>query len=235
MFNTEHFELKFNSLNGTKGSTIGKSTIVAHRLSVHFQNILTPTKSPQKYLETINHHLAVYREMLINIGQEKDCPELREKIRKFRCTILEECQITAQLLIPLDKTTNSIENHEDKVNHHYLVLLYQLLQLFLRELTKSYRLNQVITMDMEEYFENRAGPSNLGNVISELLLCKEITPDFNLEELSSIILGIKEISSMLKDIELILPQEFNSNVDIHNAWPVKRKRKLFCCGSQKDY
>ncbi|XP_046812398.1 uncharacterized protein LOC111680558 isoform X2 [Lucilia cuprina] len=173
--------------------------------------------------------------MLINIGQEKDCPELREKIRKFRCTILEECQITAQLLIPLDKTTNSIENHEDKVNHHYLVLLYQLLQLFLRELTKSYRLNQVITMDMEEYFENRAGPSNLGNVISELLLCKEITPDFNLEELSSIILGIKEISSMLKDIELILPQEFNSNVDIHNAWPVKRKRKLFCCGSQKDY
>ncbi|KAI8125409.1 hypothetical protein FF38_14288 [Lucilia cuprina] len=201
MFNTEHFEMKFNSLNGTKGSTI-----VAHRLSVHFQNILTPTKSPQKYLETINHHLAVYREMLINIGQEKDCPELREKIRKFRCTILEECQITAQLLIPLGKTTNSVENHEDKVNHHYLVLLYQLLQLFLRELTKSYRLNQVITMDMEEYFENRAGPSNLGNVISELLLCKEITPDFNLEELSSIILGIKEISSMLKDIEVILPQ-----------------------------
>ncbi|XP_037821623.1 uncharacterized protein LOC119610469 isoform X2 [Lucilia sericata] len=210
MFNTEHFEMKFNSLNGTKGSTIGKSTIVAHRLSVHFQNILTPTKSPQKYLEAINHHLAVYREMLINIGQEKDCPELREKIRKLRCTILEECQITAQLLIPLDKS-NSIE-----LNH-------------------DYRLNQVITMDMEEYFENRAGPSNLGNVISELLLCKEITPDFNLEELSSIILDTKEISSLLKEIEEFVPQEFNSNVDIHNVWPLKRKRKLFCCGSQSNY
>ncbi|XP_037821622.1 uncharacterized protein LOC119610469 isoform X1 [Lucilia sericata] len=235
MFNTEHFEMKFNSLNGTKGSTIGKSTIVAHRLSVHFQNILTPTKSPQKYLEAINHHLAVYREMLINIGQEKDCPELREKIRKLRCTILEECQITAQLLIPLDKS-NSIElNHEYELNKHYLVLLFQLLELFLRELTKSYRLNQVITMDMEEYFENRAGPSNLGNVISELLLCKEITPDFNLEELSSIILDTKEISSLLKEIEEFVPQEFNSNVDIHNVWPLKRKRKLFCCGSQSNY
>lgn len=105
-----------------------------------------------QYLNSINHHLAVFREMLITLGQEKDGPELREKIRKLRCTLLEECQITAQLLIPLGKCSSTESLTYD--NHHHLVILFHLLQLFLRELTKSYRLTQVFPMDMNEYFGN---------------------------------------------------------------------------------
>ncbi|KAM7352091.1 uncharacterized protein ACRADG_004731 isoform 1-T2 [Cochliomyia hominivorax] len=232
MLNTERFHINYkNSLvNGTKSSALGKSTIVAHRLSVHFQNILTPTKGPQKYLDDINHHVAAFREMLICLGQEKDCPELREKIRKLRCTLLEECQITAQLLIPSDKS-----KYPENGNNHYLMLLFYLMQLLLGELTKSYRLTQIIPMNMEEYFENRTGPSNLGNVISEILLCKGITPNFKEEELSSILSDVREISLMLNEIQEFVPQELNPNFDIHNSWSFKRKRRLFCCGSLTNF
>lgn len=86
--------------------------------------------------------------MLICLGQDKDCPELREEIRTLRFNLVEEFQITAHLLIPLDKE----ENIENEIR--YLILLFHLLQLFLCELTKSYRLTEIIPMDMEEYFGN---------------------------------------------------------------------------------
>lgn len=89
----------------------------------------------------------------------------------------------------------------------HLVLLFYLSQLFLRELIKSYRLIQVIPMDMSGYYENRAGPSNLGNVISQILLCKQITPDFNQEELCSITKDSQEIAKILSEMQEFMPQQ----------------------------
>uniref|UniRef100_A0A182K4M4 Uncharacterized protein n=1 Tax=Anopheles christyi TaxID=43041 RepID=A0A182K4M4_9DIPT len=91
----------------------------------------------------------------------------------------------------------------------HLVLLFYLAQLFLRELIKSHRLVQVIPMDMSGYYENRAGPSNLGNVISQILLCKQITPDFNQEELCSISKDSQEIARILQELQEFMPQQEN--------------------------
>lgn len=55
--------------------------------------------------------------------------------------------------------------------------------------------------------ENRAGPSNLGNVISQILLCKQITPDFNEEELCSIIKDSQEIAKIISDMQEFMPQQ----------------------------
>uniref|UniRef100_A0A182SA68 Uncharacterized protein n=1 Tax=Anopheles maculatus TaxID=74869 RepID=A0A182SA68_9DIPT len=54
---------------------------------------------------------------------------------------------------------------------------------------------------------NRAGPSNLGNVISQILLCKQITPDFNQEELCSITKDSQEIARILQELQEFMPQQ----------------------------
>lgn len=58
--------------------------------------------------------------------------------------------------------------------------------------------------------ENRAGPSNLGNVISQILLCKQITPDFNQEELCSIAKDSQEISKIIKEMQEYMPKQENN-------------------------
>lgn len=55
--------------------------------------------------------------------------------------------------------------------------------------------------------DNRAGPSNLGNVISQILLCKQITPDFNEEELCSITKDSQEIAMLLSQMQEFMPQQ----------------------------
>lgn len=60
------------------------------------------------------------------------------------------------------------------------------------------------------FTDNRAGPSNIGNVISQILLCKQITPDFNQEELCSIKKDSQEISKILKEMQEYMPQQENN-------------------------
>ncbi|KAF5300181.1 hypothetical protein FQA39_LY11215 [Lamprigera yunnana] len=53
-----------------------------------------------KLIVDINGQVALFRDLLIHIGQAKDCPELREKIRKLRRTCVEACKHTGQLILP---------------------------------------------------------------------------------------------------------------------------------------
>ncbi|XP_044742130.1 uncharacterized protein LOC123303095, partial [Chrysoperla carnea] len=159
----------------------------------------------------ISNQVALFRDLLINIGQTQDSPELREKIRKLRRNCVESCKSTSQSLIlyarrhEMDGINAGIPNDDP-----HLLLLFFILQLFLRELTKCHRLVQVIPMDMTGYYDNRTGPSNLGNVISQILLCKQITPDFNREELCSITKDSKDIAKIIDDIQQYMPkQELN--------------------------
>lgn len=55
--------------------------------------------------------------------------------------------------------------------------------------------------------DNRAGPSNLGNVISQILLCKQITPDFNQEELCSIAKDSQDIAQILSEMQEFMPRQ----------------------------
>ncbi|XP_055919665.1 uncharacterized protein LOC129951502 [Eupeodes corollae] len=194
----------------------------------------------------INSQVALFRDMLIHVGQSKDCPELREKIRKLRRSCIEACKHTVQIIMPQVKSAVADGILTD--NPH-LVLLFYLSQLFLRELVKSYRLIQVVPMDMSGYYENRAGPSNLGNVISQILLCKQITPDFNQEELCSITKDSQEIAMLLAEMQEYMPQhetylERNAALsnDANGPWPAKRRRNsiyknmgLLCCVSRPNY
>lgn len=68
-------------------------------------------------------------------------------------------------------------------------------------------LKSVQKLSMRNFSENRAGPSNLGNVISQILLCKQITPDFNQEELCSITKDSQEIARILQDLQEFMPQQ----------------------------
>ena len=51
-------------------------------------------------IQDINSQVAQFRDLLINIGQPRDCPELREKIRKLRRNCVEACKSTSQLVLP---------------------------------------------------------------------------------------------------------------------------------------
>lgn len=74
---------------------------------------------------------------------------------------------------------------------------------------KEWQINIVVSV-IYLFLDNRAGPSNLGNVISQILLCKQITPDFNHEELCSIIKDSEEIAKILKEIGEYMPKQENN-------------------------
>lgn len=44
--------------------------------------------------------MAQFRDLLINIGQARDCPELREKIRRLRRNCVEACKASSQHILP---------------------------------------------------------------------------------------------------------------------------------------
>ena len=47
----------------------------------------------------------------------------------------------------------------------------------------------------------------IGNALSQLLLCKQITPDFHAEELNSISKDSKEIAKLLTEMQEFLPRQ----------------------------
>ncbi|VVC90560.1 unnamed protein product [Leptidea sinapis] len=174
----------------------------------------------------INVQLALFRDLLIHIGQPTDCPELRERVRRLR------------------RTTSG--ERDGCAEQPQLVLLYFMSQQLLRELAKCHRLVQLMPIDMSSYYENRAGPSNFGNVISQILLCKQITPDFNQEELCSIAKDTQEITRIFSDIQEYLPQHEKSSIalkgdEVSGLWRNKRRGSLYksmgvlCCVSRPNY
>ncbi|XP_046661183.1 regulator of G-protein signaling 7-binding protein isoform X2 [Homalodisca vitripennis] len=195
----------------------------------------------------INSQVALFRDLLIHIGTARDCPELREKIRKLRRTCVDACKHTSQLLLP---QIRSAVAEGIPADHPHLVLLFFMCQLFLRELAKCSRLVQLVPMDMTGYFENRAGPSNLGNVISQILLCKTIAPDFNQEEIHSIAKDSQELNRIVHEMQEFLPQQESAAErpsalaaeDATSKWTKKRRRSSiyrnvgsFCCMCRPNY
>lgn len=61
---------------------------------------------------------------------------------------------------------------------------------------------------------NRPGTSNFSNVISQILLCKTITPDFNAEEICSIAKDSEEIEKILQEMQEYMPQQENQTGEL---------------------
>ncbi|XP_076376082.1 decima [Megalopta genalis] len=154
-------------------------------------------------IQEINSQVAQFRDLLINIGQPRDCQELREKVRRLRRNCVEACKATSQHILPQVRRTTDIGIPVDCPN---LMLLFNVVQLFLRELCKSENLIRIVPMDMTGYYDSRTGPSNIGNVISQILLCKQITPNFHEEELCSIKKDSEEIRSLINELQEFMPQ-----------------------------
>lgn len=51
-------------------------------------------------IQEINCQIALFRDLLLAVGQTRDCPELREKLRKLRRTVVDACRHTAQVVLP---------------------------------------------------------------------------------------------------------------------------------------
>lgn len=75
----------------------------------YFANIATNERETEliasfgfisQQIQEINNQVAQFRDLLINIGQPRDCPELREKIRRLRRHCVEACRNTSQLILP---------------------------------------------------------------------------------------------------------------------------------------
>ncbi|XP_011298398.1 uncharacterized protein [Fopius arisanus] len=172
---------------------------------------LSAKADPAFQIQEINSQVAQFRDLLINIGQPRDGPELRERVRKLRRNCVEACKSTSQLVLPQMRSAIDLGIPADSPN---LVLLFFVSQLFLRELYKCKNLVRIVPMDMSGYYASKSGPSNIGNVISSILLCKPITPNFNEEELCSIRKDSAEISALVAELQEFMPQ---SEADIEKT------------------
>ncbi|XP_048514159.1 uncharacterized protein LOC105683249 isoform X5 [Athalia rosae] len=195
-----------------RSSSLGWITASVH----HRPSTVPPIPlDPHKQIQDINSQVAQFRDLLINIGQPRDSPELRERIRKLRRSCVEACKNTSQLVLPQIRSSMDQGFPADSPN---LVLLFFVTQLFLRELYKSKNLLRIVPMDMTGYYESKAGPSNIGNVISQILLCKQITPNFHEEELCSIQKDSEEINALIKELQEFMPQSEADTGTVSQDW-----------------
>ncbi|XP_059486480.1 uncharacterized protein LOC132203053 isoform X1 [Neocloeon triangulifer] len=216
----------------------------------HFPSHLINAE-PSKLIAEINTQVATFRDLLIHIGHHtKDGPEMRERIRKLRRQCVEAFKHSVTVILP--QIRSDVAEGIPVDNQHF-ILLFMCTQLFLRELIKCRRLVQVIPMDMSGYYENRPGPSNMGNLISQLLLCKTITPDFNQEELASIKKDSEEINGLIADMQEYMPQQQQDTIsqgrqlglggdEVVSKWSKRRRRSSlyrsmgsFCCLCKPNY
>ncbi|XP_076054357.1 regulator of G-protein signaling 7-binding protein-like [Oratosquilla oratoria] len=202
----------------------------------------------QQLVHEINQQVALFRDLLICVGQPRDGPELRERIRKVRRQCVETCKHSSGLLLPGIKSDVAEGIPVDNQNFVHLVSCTQLMA---RELRKCRRLVQTMPIDMTEYYENKPGPSGMGGlgVISQLLLCKSLQPDFQQEEICSIDKDMDDIGNILHEMQEYMPQEDTSGrtlaltgEDVFSLWSKKRSRRTFyrnmsslCCTCKPAY
>ncbi|XP_017773150.1 PREDICTED: uncharacterized protein LOC108560205 isoform X2 [Nicrophorus vespilloides] len=229
------------NMTGRRSSSIGCRSLIGRRTSV----FITSTPDPSKVVVDVNSQVASFRDLLIQIGGHRDGPELREKIRKARRHCVESCKQAALILLPHVKSVYATGIPVDCQN---LVLFFFMVQMFWRELEKCLHLVQLIPMDMAEYFETRAGPSNFGNVITQILLCKQLAPDFNVEEVFSVSKDIREIERLLAEMQEFMPEQEQdmerAEALTENAaapWTDRTGEEsvctmsFFCCVSRQNY
>jgi len=197
----------------------------------------------QKALITLNLQVALFRDLLLDVGGPKDGPNLREKLRRIRLDVVEATLRTNRLILPNIKDCSLDGTIVDTTP---LVCLYLLAKLLQAELEKCLRLLANLPMlDMETYFETKTKKpgSGIGPVLSKMALCNTL-PDFNTEEVTSVNRNKVDINSALEDMAEHLPIEDPGkamqgltchDLDVKN-WTIIRKRRkygrfkiLFCC------
>uniref|UniRef100_T1JDD8 Syntaxin N-terminal domain-containing protein n=1 Tax=Strigamia maritima TaxID=126957 RepID=T1JDD8_STRMM len=196
-----------------------------------------------KFINDMNIQLASLRDLLIHVGQPRDCPEMREKIRKVRKNCVDSCKATNQILLP--QVRSDVAEGIPVDNQHF-VHLFCLAQLLVRELYKCKRLVTAHPIDMTQYLETKPGPSGMC-VLNQLVLCNPFAPDFTDEEIHSIDRDTQEIGSIITEMQEFMPREENGKNQAFIEETVirwqrrRRKRTLyksmgaFCCLCRPNY
>ena len=71
-----------------------------------------------------------------------------------------------------------------------------------------------------------SGPNGLGSVLSQIVICKSMKPDFNVEEKLSIEKDTREIREIIDEMAECLPREDPDKGDYYN-----RKRRVYFCAT----
>ncbi|KPJ16667.1 hypothetical protein RR48_10266 [Papilio machaon] len=81
---------------------------IRHLSTYHHEH---PSHEPtaNSLITEINVQLALFRDLLIHIGQPPDCPELRERVRRLRRACVEATKQTSQLVLPTCKKILAFE------------------------------------------------------------------------------------------------------------------------------
>lgn len=199
-------------------------------------------KKFNQVLIDLNLLVAQFRDLLLGVGSARDCPELREKIRKVRMEAVEEVVRTNNSLLPHVKKCIS---EGAIVDNGQLICLYLIARLLQRELEKCLRLVTFLPMqDMDKHFDNKTrrpgAGGGIGTMLTQIVLCTNTRPDFNAEEVASVTKDQKELVVIVADMADHLPKEDPSkamagltcNDQDGRKWTVKRQRRkcLIDCG-----
>lgn len=157
-----------------------------------------------KLILEINSSVASFRDLLIHVGQAKDCAELRDKIRKVRRQCVDVCKATNQIVLPQVRRDVA---EGIPVDSQDLVHLFCLAQLLIRELKKCRRLVGAVPMDMTDYLLNRPGPSGM-SVLGQIIMF-QFAPDFTQEELTNIDRDTEEVGHLVAEMQEFMPKEEN--------------------------
>jgi len=198
----------------------------------------------QKALVTLNLQVALFRDLLLDVGGPRDGPNLREKLRRVRLDVVEATLKANRMILPSIK---DCYREGTIIDTTHLVCLYLLAKLLQAELEKCLRLVTNLPMqDMETYLESKSkkpGSSGIGPILSKMALCNA-TPDFNSDEASSVRRNKEDLSSAVQDMADHLPKEDPGkamqgltchDIDVKNWTLVCKRRRfgklrvLFCC------
>jgi len=188
----------------------------------------------------LNIEVATFRDLLLSVGSSRDCPELREKIRKVRMSAVEAVTRTNTSLLPHIKTCIS---EGTIIDNGQLICLYLLARLLERELSKCLCLVSSLPMqDMDKHFDNKSktpASGGIGTMLTQIVMCTNHRPDFNAEEVASVEKDRRELMVIVEDMADHLPKEdpskatcgltCNDAATEKAKWTLKRKRRK-CSG-----
>ncbi|XP_077861902.1 regulator of G-protein signaling 7-binding protein-like [Saccoglossus kowalevskii] len=201
----------------------------------------------------INNQVAVYRELLIFIGDKTDSPVLREDITKIRRKCLGGMKVTKYKLAPyLSSKTPTHEFQSQSIQ------LIGCMELFLNEMKRSYSLIKAFPMSND--FENIPGVLSatgsqiamaaMGAIGSRVFAADAVSafssdqfdetfvlepPRRNRDELHSLQNDIQECKTMLHELYQIMPRPKMNDEDfiIPEFMKIHNRRRIFGGSSRR--
>ncbi|XP_070541936.1 regulator of G-protein signaling 7-binding protein-like [Ptychodera flava] len=213
------FRPKSSTSQRSRGSCYDTSSVS----DLHNAPSIQEQEECNRLIHELNAQVAVYRELLIFVGDKTDSPVLRENIGKIRRKAVDCVKISKNRLLPYVSSKNPAVPFQSQ-----LIQLYGCIELFTNEMKRSYSL--IKTFPMRHDFENIPGVlsatgsqiamatmvgmgnsvfpgdamSRLSEHFDEAFVLE--APRASREDLLSIQSDIQEVQDILREMEEIMPR-----------------------------